>query len=174
MQPPAQSKASLVETVSRPMVLVLRYLFFVLIFFLLLSIAAGLLMPGQEIGRYGVLLEPLQTCAEFERDLAPFNVNQVDLRVRQAEPGEFERAVAGGMLCWMDIAGVSEAEVSAEAAPVHLAARESVADILTEEYFYEPRHGRRETQWIWLLSLLLGAVFLGARLRRQQKDAEST
>lgn len=170
MQPPPQ-KPSLVEKISQPMVLVLRYLFFVLAFFLLLSIVAGVFMPGQEFGRYAVSLDVGQSCAALERDLAPFNVNEVSFSVRDAEPGDFADLPPGSTVCWLEIAGVSEAGVSPEAAPLDRAARERVSAVLLEEHFYVPRHGQAETRFIWLLSLLLAALALGARLRKQKREA---
>jgi len=171
MQPPPKQKSGIVETLSRPTVVLLRYLFFVLIFYFLLSVAAGLFMPGQEYGRYALLTEPLQSCAELERDLAPFNVNQVEFRIEPAAADEF--APADGTMCWLELAGVSEDGVSPAAAPLYRAARERTAELLHEERFYQPRHGGRETQLIWLLSLVLGAIVLARRLRRKSQPEEN-
>lgn len=170
MQPPPK-KPSLVEKISQPMVLVLRYLFFVLAFFLLLSIVAGVFMPGQEFGRYAVTLDAGQSCQALQRDLAPFNVNEVSFAVREAETGEFEDVPVGSAVCWLEIAGVSEAGVSPEAAPLYGAARERVSAVLLEERVYVPRYGQAEPRFIWLLSLLLAAMALGARLRKQKREA---
>lgn len=169
MQPPPKPKSSVVEALSRPAVVLLRYLFFVLIFYLLFSIAAGLLLPGQEFGRYALLTEPMQSCDDLQRDLTRYNVNQVEFRIEPAGADAFPAAAADGQVCWLELAGVSEATgVSAAAAPVYRAAREQTRELLREEEpFYEPRYGGRETLTIWLLSFLLGAVVLVLRMRRK-------
>ncbi|MGY6555482.1 MAG: hypothetical protein ACXIUM_13285 [Wenzhouxiangella sp.] len=149
----------------------MRYLFFVLVFFLLLSIVAGLFMPGKEFGRYAVALNVGQSCEALERELLPFNVNQVSFGVREADADDFDGAPVSVPVCWLEIAGVSEAGMSAEAAPVHAAALERVTAVLQEDRFYLPRYGQAETRLVWLLSLLLAALALGARLRKQKRAA---
>lgn len=173
MPPPSKKESSIVEALSRPAVVLLRYLFFVLIFYFLLSVAAGLFMPGQEYGRYALLTEPLQSCADLERDLAPFNLNQVEFRVSPAAAQDFPQVSADGTVCWLELAGVSEDGVSPAAAPVYRAARDQTTELLQEERFYQPRYGSRETGLIWLLSLLLGAIVLAARLRSQRQAEQS-
>lgn len=163
MHSPTDQTKSLVEALSRPAVVLLRLVFFVLIFYLLLSVAAGLLMPGQEYGRYTVQTEPAQGCADLERDLHAFNTNQVDFRVTPLVDSD---AVVDGHRCRLELAGVSEAGVSAAAAPVYEAARAQSLELRYDESIYQPRHGVRETQVIWLLSVLLGAVVLVLRPRR--------
>ncbi len=174
MQPPPRKEPGIVEKLSQPAVILLRYLFFVLIFFLLFSILAGLFLPGKEYGRFAFLTEALQTCEDLERDLAPYNVNAVEYRVEPAAGEEFPDAVNGGQVCWLELAGVSETEgVSADSAPVYSAARDLTEELLAEEEpFYVPRYGRQETMTIWLLSFLLGAVVLFLRMRpkRQVED----
>lgn len=174
MQPPPKPKSSLLEDLSRPAVVLLRYLFFVLIFYLLLSIAAGLLLPGQEYGRYAFLTAPMQSCDDLRRELTRYNVNQVEFRIEPAAAEEFPEAAADGEVCWLELAGVSEATgVSEAAAPVYLAARDQTRDLLREdEIFYQPRYGGRETLTIWLLSFLLGAVVLFLRMRRKPEAEE--
>lgn len=159
--------AGLTERISQPLVIGLRLLFFVLIFYLLLSIAAGLLIPGDELGRYALLTERDQTCEELEARLKAFNVNGVDYRVVPAEAAELAIELEGGQLCWLEIMGVSEAGVGDDAAPLYAAALGKTTGPLSMERAYQPRHGRIETIAIWLLSLLLAAIVLAARMRRK-------
>lgn len=160
-----QAPSTLTERLSRPLLVALRLLFFILIFYLLLSIAAGLLMPGQEVGRYALLTERGQSCKDLETRLADFNVNGVDYQVIPAEMAELAIELEGGQLCWLEIAGVSGSGVGAEAEPLYDAALNKTTGPLSMERSYHPRHGRVETIAVWLLSLLLAVVVLAARMR---------
>lgn len=158
---------SLTETISRPLVVVLRFVFFLLIFYLLLSIAAGLLMPGQEVGRHALITESGQTCQDLEERLRAFNVNQVDYRVVPGEMGDMFAELEGGALCWLEITGAAESSVGGAAAPLYAAALDQTTGPLGMERAYQPRYGRVESIAIWLLSLLLAASVLAARMRRK-------
>lgn len=173
MQRPPDNHSGLTEAVSRPMVVVLRFVFFLLIFYLLLSIAAGLLMPGQEVGRYALVTEIGQNCEDLQERLQPFNVNGVDYRVIPAEMAEVEVELQGGALCWLEISGVPESGVGAAAAPLYDAAMNKTTGPLSMERAYQPRFGQVETIAIWLLSFLLAAIVLAFRLRKQRQEAGS-
>ncbi|GEM_PF-4439978 len=155
------------------MVVVLRFVFFLLIFYLLLSIAAGLLMPGQKVGRYALVTDIGQTCQDLEERLRPFNVNGVDFRVVPAEMGEIDVELQGGALCWLEISGVPESGVGDAAAPLYDAALGKTTGPLSMERAYQPRYGQVETIAIWLLSFLLAAIVLAARLRKKPEEGGS-
>ncbi len=165
MQKPNQSP-SRTESISRHLVVVLRVVFFFLIFYLLLSIAAGLLIPGEVVGRYTLLTETNESCADLEDRLQEFNVNEVRYRVVPAEVGELAGEIGDGTLCWLEIKGVPENWVGDAATPLYDAALRKANGPLAMERAYQPRFGQVESLAIWLLSLLLAVLVVFGRGRR--------
>ena len=157
---------SMTERVSRHVLVLLRLLFFLLIFYLLFSIAAGLLMPGDVVGRYTVLTEPSESCEALETRLEEFNVNNVSYRVVPAELSELASEVNDGNLCWLEIRGVPERGVGDAAAPLYDAAMRKTDGPLDMDRAYQPRFGQVESLAIWLLSLLLALLVVFGRSRR--------
>ena len=161
-QPPGKT-----EQISRYLVVVLRFVFFLLIFYLLLSIAAGLFMPGEVVGRYTLQTEQGETCAELESRLQDFNVNQVSYRVIPADITEPADGAGNGQLCWLEISGVPEQGVGSEATSLYEAALRKATGPLEVQRAYQPRFGQAESIAVWLISLLLAAVVMFARRRRR-------
>lgn len=172
MQRPPASPPGLTERISRPVVVALRFAFFLLIFYLLLSIAAGLLIPGQELGRYALVTEPGQSCRDLERALQEFNLNQVDYRVVPAEMAELAGEFEDGNLCWLEIAGIPAEGVGDAATPLYDAALEKTAGTVSMERAYEPRYGRVESIAIWLVSILLALVVIARPRKKAGADDE--
>ena len=165
MQTPPQSP-NRTEQVSRHVVVVLRFVFFLLIFYLLLSIGTGLLMPGDVVGRYTLLSQGEETCAELERRLEEFNVNGVSYRVVPADMSEMAEQAGEGSLCWLEIRGVPESGVGDAAAPLYDAALRKTEGPLDVQRAYQPRFGQVESIGVWLISVLLAAIVMFTRRRR--------
>ncbi len=171
MHPPPQPPTR-TERISRQVMVILRFVFFLLIFYLLLSIAAGLLIPGDVVGRYTLMTERGESCSDLETRLQAFNVNQVRYRVVPGAIGELGDEVGNGTLCWLEIKGVPENGVGDAAAPLFEAAVRKADGPLDIQRTYQPRFGQVESIAVWLLSGLLALVISLRRSRQSDKDGE--
>ncbi|MEE4639647.1 MAG: hypothetical protein V2J42_12995 [Wenzhouxiangella sp.] len=144
----------------------MKLTFYVLIFYMLFSIAAGLLMPGDTVGRYALVTAA--TCSELEDELEAFNPNNVRYRVVSADAIERAGQAEQGMACWLEIRGLPDSGVGDAATPLYDAALRMADGPLSVERAYQPRFGQAETRTIWLVSLLLAVLILF--LRRPKND----
>ncbi|NDY94157.1 hypothetical protein [Wenzhouxiangella limi] len=149
----------------------MKLTFYVLIFYLLFSIAAGLLIPGDVVGRYTLVTEQAASCSDLENRLESFNVNDVRYRVVPADITELADEVADGTACWLEIRGVPDSGVGDAAAPLYEAALRMTDGPLSIERAYQPRFGQAETVAIWLLSILLAVLIIFSR-RPSKTDPE--
>lgn len=161
---------SITERVSRHLLMAMKLTFYVLIFYLLFSIAAGLLIPGDVVGRYTLVTEQAASCSDLENRLESFNVNDVRYRVVPADITELADEVADGTACWLEIRGVPDSGVGDAAAPLYEAALRMADGPRSVERAYQPRFGQAETIVICLLSILLAVLILYSR-RPSKTDA---
>jgi hypothetical protein len=148
----------MIERVSVHLLMVMKLTFYVLIFYMLFSIAAGLLIPGDIVGRYALVTT--SSCSDLEGELEAFNVNSVRYRVVSADAMELAGEVEQGTACWLEIRGLPDNGVGDSAAPLYDAALRLADGPLSVERAYQPRFGQAETWTIWLVSLLLAGLIL--------------
>ncbi|MFP4278279.1 MAG: hypothetical protein ACOC0Q_02190 [Wenzhouxiangella sp.] len=170
MSDPSANQPRLSERFSIYLLVMMRVVFITLLFYLLFSIAAGLLMPGEVVGRYTLVAEPGVSCSEFEERLEAFNVNNIRYRVVPADITELADEVADGTACWLEIRGVPDSGVGDAAAPLYEAATNMADGPLSIQRAYQPRFGQAETIAIWLLSILLAVLIVFLR-RPSKSDA---
>ncbi len=159
------------QRVSHHLLMAMKLTFYVLIFYLLFSIAAGLLIPGDLVGRYTLLIDGAESCSDLDDSLQEFNVNGVDYRVVPADITELADEVGDRTACWLEIRGVAESGVGDAAAPLYEAALRMADGPVSMERAYQPRFGQTETWSIWLLSILLAVVIVVARRPRTDDQA---
>lgn len=160
MRDPSASPG-MTERVSRQLLMVMKLTFYVLIFYMLFSIAAGLLIPGELVGRYSLVTA--QGCSELESELEAFNPNNVRYRVVPADLTELAGQIEVDTACWLEIRGVADNGVGDAAVPLYEAALAMTEGPLSVERAYEPRFGQAETWTIWLVSFLLAVLILFVR-----------
>ena len=153
------------ERVSIYLLVLMRVIFLTLLLYLVFSIAAGLLMPGEVVGRYALVADDLDNCTALEQQLDSANVNNVRFGVEPADIAELPEGIAVTS-CWLEIRGVSDSGVGDLAKPVYDTALELTDGPLTVEREYQPRFGEAETLIIWLLSVGLALVWVFASRRK--------
>jgi len=160
------AKLGVTERLSIYLLVLMRVVFLTLLMYLVFSIAAGLLIPGDVVGRYALVVQNPETCASLEDQLAPANVNQVRFDVSPADLPELADGLSDASICWLVIRGVPESGVGDAAQPLYDAALGLTEGPLTIERNYQPRFGDFETLVIWLASLLLAGIWVFASRKR--------
>jgi len=157
--PDGSTKVS--EQLSVYLLVLMRVVFLTLLLYLVFSIAAGLLMPGEVVGRYALVVNEPDSCADLEQSLDTANVNNVRFDVAPADIAQLPEGMAGTS-CWLEIRGVPDSGVGDAAQPLYDAALGLANGPLTVERGYQPRFGEAETLIIWLLSIGLASAWVFA------------
>jgi hypothetical protein len=144
------------------LLVLMRVVFLTLLMYLLFSIAAGLMIPGDVVGRYALVAQNPESCSGLQQRLTPTNVNNVRFEVTPADLPELAEGLSGASTCWLVIRGVPDSGVGEAAQPLYDAALAMAEGPLTIEREYQPRFGEFETLAIWLISLLLAVIWVFA------------
>ncbi len=160
------AKLGITERVSIYLLVLMRVVFLTLVMYLLLSIAAGLLIPGDVAGRYALVVQNPATCSSLEDRLTPSNVNNVRFSVTPADLPQLAEGISGASTCWLVIRGVPDSGVGDAAQPLYDAALAMAEGPLMVEREYQPRFGEFETLAIWMISLLLALIWVFASRKR--------
>jgi hypothetical protein len=149
------------EQLSIYLLVLMRVVFLTLLLYLVFSIAAGLLMPGEVVGRYALVVNEPGDCADLEQPLNAANVNNVRFDISPADIAQLPEGMAGSS-CWLEIRGVPDSGVGDAAQPLYDAALGLANGPLTVKRDYQPRFGEAETLVIWLLSIGLACAWVFA------------
>ena len=160
------AKPGATERASIYLLVLMRVIFLTLVMYLLFSIAAGLLIPGDVVGRYALVVQNPETCSGLQDRLTPSNVNDVTFSVVPADLPQLAEGLSGASTCWLVIRGVPDSGVGDAAQPLYDAALGMAEGPLAVEREYEPRFGEFETLAIWMVSLLLALVWVFASRKR--------
>ena len=160
------AKLGATERLSIYLLVLMRVVFLTLLMYLVFSIAAGLLIPGEVVGRYALVVQNPESCADLEDRLTPANVNNVRFDVIPADLPQLAEGLSGASTCWLAIRGVPDSGVGEAAQPLYDAALGMAEGPLTVEREYQPRFGAFETLAIWLVSLLLAGIWVFASRKR--------
>lgn len=162
----SNAKPGAAESVSIYLLVLMRVVFLTLLMYLVFSIAAGLLIPGDVVGRYALVVQNPDTCSDLEDRLTPANVNRVRFDVGPADLPQLTGGLINASTCWLAIRGVPDSGVGEAAQPLYDAALNMADGPLTVERDYQPRFGEFETLAIWLVSLLLAVIWVFASRKR--------